>query len=104
VLAVLALLGLIYGFLSPDFGLNAQSLILVVSLIVGLGFLTFFSEGSTTRLATSRYRADASIKLYGTAILVAIIAVVISRSSRRSPWRSGTTRRSSSSRPSACLS
>ena len=80
VLLVLALLGLIYGFLSPDFGLNAQSLILVLSLIVGLGFLTFFSEGSATRLATRRYRADASIKLYGTAILVAIIAVIISRS------------------------
>ena len=78
-LLILSLLGIIYGFLSPDFGWNPQSLILIVSLIVGLGFLTFFSEGSTTRLATSRYRADASIKLYGTAIVVAILAVVVSR-------------------------
>ena len=79
VLLILSLLGIIYGFLSPDFGWNPQSLILIVSLIVGLGFLTFFSEGSATRLATSRYRADASIKLYGTAIIVAILAVVVSR-------------------------
>ncbi len=79
VLLILSLLGIIYGFLSPDFGWNPQSLILIVSLIVGLGFLTFFSEGSATRLATSRYRADASIKLYGTAIVVAILAVVVSR-------------------------
>lgn len=79
IILVLSLLGIIYGFLSPDFGWNPQSLILIVSLIVGLGFLTIFSEGSATRLATSRYRADASIKLYGTAIIVAILAVVISR-------------------------
>ncbi len=79
VLLVLSLLGIIYGFLSPDFGWNPQSLVLIVSLIVGLGFLTLFSEGSATRLATSRYRADASIKLYGTAIIVAILAVIVSR-------------------------
>jgi hypothetical protein len=80
VLLVLGLLGLIYGFLSPDFGLNPQSLILFVSLVIGLGFLTYFSEGSSSRLAARRYRADASIKLYGTAVIVAIIAVVLSRS------------------------
>lgn len=79
VLTVLALLGLIYGFLSPDFGLNPQSLVLFISLVIGLGFITYFSEGSSSRLATRRYRASSSIKLYGTAVLVAIIAVVISR-------------------------
>ena len=79
VVLVLGLLGLIYGFLSPDFGLNPQSLVLFVSLVIGLGFLTYFSEGSSTRLATRRYRADASVKVYGTAVIVAIIAVVISR-------------------------
>jgi hypothetical protein len=79
ILAVLSLLGLIYGFLSPDFGLNQSSMVLFLSLVVGLGFLTLFSEGSATRLAFRRYRADASIKLYGTAIFVAIIAVVVSR-------------------------
>jgi len=79
VLAVLLLLGLIYGFLSPDFGFNQQSLILVLSLVVGLGFLTYFSEGSATRLATTRYRANASVKLYGTAIIVAVLAVIVSR-------------------------
>jgi hypothetical protein len=79
VLLVLSLLGLIYGFLSPDFGLNQQSVILFVSLVVGLGFLTYFAEGSSTRLAHRRYSADASIKLYGTAVIVAIVAVVVSR-------------------------
>ena len=80
VLTVLALLGLIYGFLSPDFGLNPQSLILFLSLVIGLGFMTYFSEGSSSRIAKRRYRANASIKLYGTAVIVAVLAVVISRS------------------------
>ena len=79
VFAVLALLGLVYGFLSPDFGLNASSVILFLSLVIGLGFLTYWSEGSASRLATRRFRAQASIKLYGTAILVAVLAVIVSR-------------------------
>jgi hypothetical protein len=85
VLAVLALLGFIYGFLSPDFGFNQQSVILFLSLIVGLGFLTYLSEGSMTRLARRRYHASASVKLYGTAVVVAVLAVVISRLMTFSP-------------------
>jgi hypothetical protein len=80
VLTILTLLGLIYGFLSPDFGLNPQSLVLFISLVIGLGFITYFSEGSSSRLARTRYRADASIKLYGAAVAVAILAVIVSRS------------------------
>jgi hypothetical protein len=85
VFAILALSGLIYGFLSPDFGLNPQSLVLFISLVIGLGFITFYSEGSSSRLAKRRFRADASIRLYGTAVIVAIIAVIISRSISFSP-------------------
>jgi hypothetical protein len=79
VLAVLALLGLIYGFLSPDFGLNQQSAILFLSLVLGLGLLTFVNEASATRLARRRYHATASVQLYGTAVVVAILAVIVSR-------------------------
>ena len=77
---VLALLGLIYGFLSPDFGLNPESVILFVSLVIGLGFMTYFSEGSASFLAIRRYRARADVRLFGTAVVVAIVAVVLSRS------------------------
>jgi len=80
VLSILGLTGLIYGFLSPDFGLNPQSLVLFVSLVIGLGFITLYSEGSASRLAKRRFSASASIRLYGTAVVVAIFAVVISRS------------------------
>ena len=47
--------------------------------MVGLGFLTYFAEASTSRLAARRYRANASIKLYGTAVIVSILAVIVSR-------------------------
>ena len=56
--AILGLSGLIYGFLSPDFGLNPQSLVLFISLVIGLGFITFYSEGSASRLATRRFRGE----------------------------------------------
>ena len=80
VLIVLALMGVIYGFLSPDFGLNEPSLLLFVSLVVGVGFVTYFVEGSSTLVASMRYRAQTSIRLYGTAVVVAIVAVIVSRS------------------------
>ena len=80
VLIVLSLIGLIYGFLSPDFGLNEQSLLLFVSLVIGVGVVTYFVEGSSTFMAAKRYRAETSIRLFGTAVVVAIVAVVVSRS------------------------
>lgn len=80
VLIVLGLMGVIYGFLSPDFGLNSQSLLLFASLVIGLGFITYFAEGSSSLVAKRRYRAITSIRLYGTAVVVAIVAVIVSRS------------------------
>ncbi len=38
---ILSLTGLIYGFLSPDFGLNTPSLILFASLMIGVGAITY---------------------------------------------------------------
>jgi hypothetical protein len=84
-LVVLALVGLIYGFLSPDFGLNAQSLILFLSLVIGLGFVTYFMEGSASLLAIRRHGANASVRLYGTAVLIAIVSVIASRFIEFSP-------------------
>jgi len=84
-LVVLVLVGVIYGFLSPDFGLNGKSLVLFISLVFGLGFVTYFTEGSASLLAIRRYRAHASVQLYGTAVLVAIVSVIASRFINFSP-------------------
>ncbi|HEY7590382.1 MAG TPA: FGLLP motif-containing membrane protein [Candidatus Limnocylindrales bacterium] len=78
-LLVLALVGVIYGFLSPDFGLNASSLVLFASLVLGLGLVTYWTEGSASALGARRYKARASVRVYGTAVLVAIVSVAASR-------------------------
>lgn len=79
VIVVLLLTGLIYGFLSPDFGLNSQSLFLFIALVIGLGFGTYLQEGGSTLLAVRRYHVDSSVRLFGAGIVVAIVCVLASR-------------------------
>ena len=65
VLLVLFLLGFVYSALSPDFGFNTQTVTLFVSLVVALGFLTYFTEGSTTPAgapALSRERLGPAVR------------------------------------------
>lgn len=76
---VLILSGFIYGFLSPDFGLNTKSVILFLALVLGLGFATYLQEGGSTVLAVRRYRAPSSVRLFGAGIVVAIVCVLASR-------------------------
>jgi hypothetical protein len=76
---VLALSGLIYGFLSPDFGLNEKSLLLFVALVIGLGIGTYLQEGGSTVLAIRRYHVPSSVRLFGGGIVVAIVCVLVSR-------------------------
>jgi hypothetical protein len=79
VLVVLGLTGVIYGFLSPDFGLTTQGAFLFVSLVIGLGVLTYLSEGGSTILATRAFHVESSVRLFGAAVVVAIAFVAISR-------------------------
>jgi hypothetical protein len=78
-LAILLLSGLIYGFLSPDFGLNAKSLVLFASLVIGLGFVTYVAEGGSSLLARRLHGARATVRMYGTAVIVSILCVIASR-------------------------
>jgi len=59
VAAILLLTGLVYGFLSPDFGLNKQSLLLFVSLALGLGVVTYVNEGGAALFASRRLHVPA---------------------------------------------
>src|SRR5205814_3884437 len=79
VAVVLGLSGFIYGFLSPDFGLNERSLWLFIALVIGLGFATYLQEGGSTFLAIKRYKAASSVRLFGAGIFVAILCVLASR-------------------------
>jgi hypothetical protein len=79
VFLVLILTGLIYGFLSPDFGPNPQSVCLFIGLVLALGFVTYVQEGGSTLLAIHRYHAASSVRLFGLAIGVAIACVLMTR-------------------------
>ena len=77
--AVLAVLGVVYGLLSADFGLNEQTLVLIVSLMVGLGLLTYLNFGGKSLIVRRRYRTRSVVRLYGTAVIVAAACVLVSR-------------------------
>jgi hypothetical protein len=77
--AVLVLTALIYGFLSPDFGLDARSFVVFASLLVGLGVVTYLAEGGSVLVSNRRLHVAAGIRIYGAALAIAIGSVVVSR-------------------------
>jgi hypothetical protein len=78
-IAVLVLTALIYGFLSPDFGLDARSAIVFVSLLAGLGIVTYLSEGGSVAISNRRLHVPAGVRLYSVALAIAVGSVLISR-------------------------
>ena len=76
---ILVLTGLIYGFLSPDFGFNTKSVVLFVSVIVGVGAITYVYEGGQALFTTRRLRLGAGVKLYAVALAIAAGCVLLSR-------------------------
>jgi hypothetical protein len=76
---VLVLTALIYGFLSPDFGLDGRSLIVFASLLVGLGIVTYLAEGGSVLVSKLHLHTMASVRVYGVALTIAVGSVVISR-------------------------
>ncbi len=76
---ILALMGVIYGFLDPGFGWNWRSVVLFLSLAVAAGSVTYLYKGGQAFFASSRFRLQARVTLYGVAILVAVGCVLLSR-------------------------
>src|SRR4029453_3528405 len=48
-------------------------------MVVGVGFVTFLTEGGGALLASRRMRAPASVRLYVAAVLVALVCVGLTR-------------------------
>jgi len=76
---ILVLMGLINGFLSPDFGLNTKGVVLFVSLLVGTGAITYVYKGGQVFFTTRRLRLGAGVKLYALALAIAAGSVLLSR-------------------------
>jgi len=83
----LLLSALVYGFLSPAFGLNSNSLILFLGLVVGLSFITAAFDLPLRvyhRRRTKKQDAGVLRALWWT-LLIAIVCVLISRLSGFQP-------------------
>ena len=76
---ILLLTALIYGFLSPDFGRDSRSAIVFVSLLIGLGFVTYLAEGGSVLVDRMHLHVPAGIRIYGAALAIATGSVIISR-------------------------
>jgi hypothetical protein len=76
---ILVLMGLINGFLSPDFGLNTKGVVLFASLLVGAGAITYAYKGGQVLFTTRRLRLRAGVKLYVVALAIAAVSVLLSR-------------------------
>ena len=76
---VLGLTGLIYGFLSPSFGLNRASLLLCLSAILGVGIVTYVCSGLEAAVTRRSHGLAASVRPYPASIAVAVASVALSR-------------------------
>ncbi len=76
---ILVLTGLFYGFLSPDFGFNTKSIVLFLSLVVGVGAITYVFAGGEALFTRRRFGLRAGVKLYAVALAIAVGSVLVSR-------------------------
>jgi hypothetical protein len=76
---ILGLTGLIYSFNDSDWGLNKKSLVLFLSVAIAAGLATLIYEGGEALVHRRRHRVEAGIRLFPTAIALAVGFVVLSR-------------------------
>jgi hypothetical protein len=77
--SALVVIGVVYGFLSTDLALDLPSLAFVLSLVGGIALLTYLNYGGKALIVNWRHRTPATVRMYGTAIIVSAICVLISR-------------------------
>ena len=76
---VLVGMGLIYGFLEPDFGFNGHSLVLFLSVVIGVGVVGFFYSGLEAWARRRTLASVVQVKAFPLALAVAAVSVVLSR-------------------------
>ncbi|MGE3794196.1 MAG: FGLLP motif-containing membrane protein [Dehalococcoidia bacterium] len=75
---ILLAVAAVYSGLDPEFGWNAATAALVISLTVGVGLLTFIYEGAQV-LFGARAGARSSLQLQPLGIVIAALSVIITR-------------------------
>jgi hypothetical protein len=74
----LAFMGVVYGFLDPDFGFNERSLALFLALVIGMGVVTYLYEGGNVAML-KREGVRATVQPFPASILIAIVFVALCR-------------------------
>jgi hypothetical protein len=76
---VLGATGLVYGFLEPGFKLNKDGILLLISVIVALGTITYVYSGMEARVTERRYNLPSGVRVYPVAFGIAVASVAVSR-------------------------
>ena len=76
---VLLLSVAIQGFLDPHFGFNHHSVLLFFSLLIGVGFMTYLTEGVEAFIGRSFYGQATAVRVFPLAIFIALICVLFTR-------------------------
>jgi hypothetical protein len=78
-LFVLLLTGVIYGFLNPGFGFNRPSAVLFLSVILGVGAVTWVCSGLEALVTRRTFGVAAAVRPYPASLAVAALSVGVSR-------------------------
>ena len=76
---VLLLTGLIYGFLDPTFGFNRSSAVLFLSVVLGVGAVTYVCSGIEALMTRRTFDIAAAVRPYPASLVVAAVSVAITR-------------------------
>ncbi len=76
---ILALTGVIYGLLDPGFGVNRSSAVLFLSVILGVGVVTYACSGIEALMTRRTFGVAAAVRPYPASLAIAIASVAISR-------------------------
>lgn len=82
---VLTATAAIYAVIDPSFGLNEPSAILFASLIAVLALTTFLYEGGQVLFSRHALGLPASIRVYPAALGIALVAVILTRTTEIHP-------------------
>jgi len=79
IMVVLAATALVYGFLEPGFSLNKDGIVLLSSIVVALGAVTYAYSGMEARVTERRFHLPSGVRVYPVAFGIAIASVLLSR-------------------------
>ncbi len=76
---ILGLSAFVYTLLDPGFGWNTSTLVLFISLILGLAIATYVNDGGQVFVAEQKFHVPFMIQFFPAAIAIALVSLIVSR-------------------------